>query len=255
MNLRNLRRFVALAFLCTAPAHAAETLHVYGPGGPLPAMKENAATFGKANDVDVEVTAGPTPQWIDKAKADADLVYSGSEVMMSDFLAAMPDLSPATATPLYLRPSSILVRPGNPAHIAGLADLLDPNHRILVVNGSGQQGLWEDVAKRLGDIGTVRAFRANIAKVVKTSAEAKKAWEEDKTLDAWLIWGIWQVANPTLADQVEIEPQYRIYRDTGIAMTHKGLDRPEAKAFMTFLSSPEGAAIFAKWGWTPTAKP
>ena len=81
---------------------------------------------------------------------------------MSDLLAALPDLNAATVTPLYLRASVILVRPGNPAHIAGIADLLKPEHRILVVDGSGQQGLWEDVAGRLGDIRTVRMFRSNV---------------------------------------------------------------------------------------------
>ena len=53
--------------------------------------------------------------------------------------------------PLFLRPATILVRPGNPGHITGVADLLKPGHRVLVVNGAGQQGLWEDVAGRLGD--------------------------------------------------------------------------------------------------------
>ncbi|MDT7953901.1 MAG: substrate-binding domain-containing protein [Acetobacteraceae bacterium] len=231
-------------------AHAAETLHVYGPGGPLPAMREAAATFGKTAGVDVQVTAGPTPQWLPQAKQDADLIFSGSEVMMSDFIAAMPDqIDPATVTPLYLRPSAVLVRPGNPRHIAGIADLLHPGHRILVVNGAGQQGLWEDVAGRLGDLASVKAFRANIAVVAKNSAEAKQAWTEDKTLDAWLIWGIWQVANPTLADQVAVEPEYRIYRDTGLALTRRGETRPGAKQFAAFLASPEGARIFAKWGW------
>ena len=131
-------------------SRAAETLHVYGPGGPLPAMKEAAAVFGKAHGITVDVTAGPTPQWIDRAKADADLIFSGSEVMMSDFIATIPQIDAATVEPLYLRPAAILVRPGNPAHIGGIADLLKPGHRILVVNGAGQQGLWEDVAGTFG---------------------------------------------------------------------------------------------------------
>ncbi len=76
-------RATVIAWLGATSAQAAGTLHVYGPGGPLPAMKEAAAAFGKANDVHVEVTAGPTPQWIDKAKADADLVFSGSEAVRS----------------------------------------------------------------------------------------------------------------------------------------------------------------------------
>jgi accessory colonization factor AcfC len=139
------------------------------------------------------------------------------------------------------------VRPGNPTHINGLADLLKSGHRILVVNGAGQQGLWEDVAGRLGDIGTVRALRSNIVKVAGNSAQAKQAWTDDNSIDAWLIWSIWQVANANVADQVPLEPQYAIYRDTGIALTKKA--QPAAKEFANFLASPEGAAIFEKWGW------
>jgi accessory colonization factor AcfC len=228
---------------------APETLHVYGPGGPLPAMKEAAEMFGHAHAVDVQVTAGPLPQWIDHAKSDADVVFSGSEVMMSDFITAMPNIDPATVKALYLRPAAILVRPGNPANIKGIADLLKPGPRILVVNGAGQQGLWEDVAGRLGDIASVQAMRANIVKVAANSAQARQAWIEDKSLDAWLIWTIWQVANPNLADQVPIEPQYSIYRDVGVALTKTGEARPIGRQFTEFLASPDGASIFAKWGW------
>jgi ABC-type molybdate transport system substrate-binding protein len=127
------------AAITTSSALAAQPLRVYGPGGPLPAMKEAAAAFERSHGVAVEVTAGPTPQWIDHAKVDADLIFSGSEVMMSDFMAAMPDIDPSTVRALYLRPAAILVRPGNPQHIRGIADLLEPGHRILVVNGVGQQ--------------------------------------------------------------------------------------------------------------------
>lgn len=239
------------ALLTWSGAFAAEPLHVYGPGGPLPAMKEAAAEFGRAHGIAIEVTAGPTSQWIDRAKADADLIFSGSEVMMSDFISAMPDVDAGSVHALYLRPAAILVRPGNPEHISGVADLLKPGRRILVVNGAGQQGLWEDVAGRLGDIDSVRAFRANIAKFAANSGEARQSWINDKSIDAWLIWTIWQAANPTLADQVAVEPQFAIYRDTGIALTKRGEARPEAKEFAVFLGAPAASAIFAKWGWLP----
>ena len=247
-------RFAAPALLLLAAmtqTHAAEPLHVYGPGGPLPAVREAAKAFGRTHGIDVQVTAGPTPKWIGEARKDADVIFSGSETMMTDFTGAMAgEIDPASVRPLYLRPSTILVRPGNPGHITGLKDLLKPGHRILVVNGAGQNGLWEDVAGRLGDIGSVRAFRANIARVAGNSAEARQAWTSDKSLDAWLIWTIWQVANPALAEQVAVEPEYRIYRDTGVALTHRGEQRPEAKSFADFLASPEGARIFGRWGWT-----
>lgn len=241
---------LALGYALAWGPALAGPVHVYGPGGPLPAMREAAEAFSKAKGVEVTVIAGPPPSWIERAKADGDVVFSGSESMMSDFLVAMPEhILPGTVEPLYLREAAILVRPGNPAGIKGVVDLFAPGHRILVVNGAGQNGLWEDVAGRLGRIDAVKAFRANIAKVARNSAEARQAWTEDRNLDAWLIWTIWQKANPTLADLVPIEPEYRIYRDTGVGLTRRGKENPDAVAFKTFLASAQAGEIFAKWGW------
>jgi accessory colonization factor AcfC len=100
---RHLLALFAAGLTATASsaAFATETLRVYGPGGPLPAMKEAAAVFGQAHGIDLQVTAGRTPQWIDLAKSDADLIFSGSEVMMSDFITAIPEIDPATVHPLF----------------------------------------------------------------------------------------------------------------------------------------------------------
>ncbi len=239
------------AFLFAHPAlAAAPEIHVYGPGGPLPAMKEAAAAFSKQHGVDVVVTAGPTPKWIADANSNADVIYSGSETMMTTFIGQLDGaIDTSSVTPLYLRPAAILVRPGNPDHITGIADLMKPGQHILVVNGAGQQGLWEDVAGRLGDINSVKAFRANIKTYADNSAEAREAWIADKSLNAWLIWNIWQVSNPKLATVVPIEAQYAIYRDAGVALTHRGEASVPAKAFVAFLQSPQGQKIFVHWGW------
>ena len=68
-------------------------------------------------------------------------------------------------------------------------------------------------------------------------------------VDAWIIYGHWQVANPTLADQVAVSKRYVVYRDSGIALTRTGAENPAARAFVEFLHSKEGAAIFERWGW------
>jgi accessory colonization factor AcfC len=60
---------LAIGFAGIAAASAAEPLHVYGPGGPYPAMKEAAETFGKAHGVDVQVTAGRPENGLIRAKA------------------------------------------------------------------------------------------------------------------------------------------------------------------------------------------
>lgn len=230
--------------------HAAETLNVYGPGGPAPAMKEAAGAFEKKTGIRVTVTAGPTPEWIEKAKSDADVIYGGSEHMMTDFVGAMEGrIQEAEVLPLYLRPYSILVRPGNPEKISGVKDLLRPGIKILVVNGAGQTGAWEDMAGRKGNIETVKSLRRNIVAYAKNSAEARQKWIDEPAIDAWLIWNIWQVANPDLAEVVKIERDYAIYRDTNVVLTTQGKTKPAAQRFVDFLASPEGARIFRKWGW------
>lgn len=241
-------------------AAPAETLFIYGPGGPLPAMKDAAAAFERQHGIHVVVTGGPTPQWLDRARGDADVIFSGAEHMMTDFVEQLGDtagggpgqgrIDESTIRPLYLRPVAILVRPGNPKRIRRFEDLLRPGTKVLVVQGAGQTGLWEDVAGRTGEIGVIRAFRRNIGAVAANSGDAKVRWTTDSTFDAWLIWNIWQVANPTLAEVVPVAERWRVYRDAGVALTTKGRGRPAAREFVTFLESPAAARIFARWGWT-----
>ena len=243
-----------------SPSAVRDTIHVYGPGGPLPAVKEAAALFSSKRGVRVEVVGGPTPQWLARGRVDADVIFSGAENMMTDYVKQLADtaggrgpnpgrIDESTIVPLYLRPVSMLVRPGNPKRVRRFEDLLRPGMKILVVEGAGQVGLWEDVAGRTGDIRVVRAFRKNIGAVAANSGEAKQLWTNDKSFDAWLIWNIWQVANPALADAIPLAQRWRVYRDAGVALTTKGRGRASAREFAAFLQSPAGARIFAKWGW------
>lgn len=247
-----IRVFSLLLCLSTAPLAAQEaSLRVYGPGGPAPAMKEAAAAFGAARGVRVEVTAGPTTEWAEHARQDADVIFSGAENMMSGFAATLPGVFDLReARPLYLRPAAILVRPGNPRRIRGFRDLIAPGVKVLTVGGAGQVGLWEDVAGRTGDIRLVRALRRNLVfPEPGNSAEAKKQWEQHREIDAWLIWNIWQVANPELAQVVPLERDFRIYRDAGVVVTLRGKQNPAAQAFVQFLESAQGRRIFSRWGW------
>lgn len=121
---------------------------------------------------------------------------------------------------------------------------------MLTVAGAGQTGLWEDVAGRTGDISMVRTFRKNMVfPEAANSAAAKDQWTQQTDIDAWLIWNIWQVANPELAQVVKMDEPFRIYRDAGVVLTTRGKDKPQARAFVEFLQSAAGQKIFAKWGW------
>jgi accessory colonization factor AcfC len=249
-----------LGFLLQPSARAQDTtpadktgvvLRAYGPGGPAPAMREAAKVFGEKKGITVEINAGPTPTWKDQAMKDADLIFSGSEYMMTDFVQKdLPGLiDTSTTLTLYLRPSAILVRPGNPKAIKGIKDLAKPGVRILVVQGAGQVGMWEDVAGRTGNVKLVDGVRRNIGFFAPNSAEAKKLWSSDLTYDVWLIWTIWQKESPASADLINIEPENTIYRSCGIAITKRSERKVLGKEFADFLKSTAGQAIFVKWGW------
>ena len=236
----------------TAPTDKAGVLlRAYGPGGPTPAMREAAKVFGDKKRIRVEISAGPTPTWKDQAMKDADLIFSGSEYMMTDFVRKdLPGLiDTSTIRTLYLRPSAILVRPGNPKGIKGVKDLARPGIKILVVEGAGQVGMWEDVAGRTGNVKLIDSVRRNIGFSAFNSAEAKKLWNSDMSYDAWLIWTIWQKESPASADLVNTEPENTIYRSCGIALTNRSEQKALATEFAGFLQSAEGREIFVKWGW------
>lgn len=245
-----------------AGVNASDTVFVYGPGGPLPAMKQAAEEFSRKHGVHVVVTGGPAQKWLTDARQNADVVFSGAEHMMTDFVHQLADttdrrtrapnpgrIDKSTIYPLYLRPVGILVRPGNPRGILRFEDLLRPGMKVLVVQGAGQTGLWEDVAGRTGEVAILRAFRRNIGAFSANSGEAKERWSKDQSFDAWLIWNVWQVANPGLADFVSLAEPWRIYRDMGIALTVKGRDRTLARDFVEYLRSDEAAPTFGRWGW------
>jgi accessory colonization factor AcfC len=226
-------------------------LRAYGPGGPAPAMREAAKEFGAKKGIVVEITAGPTLAWKDQAMKNADLIFSGSEYMMTDFVRKdLPGLvDSSTIRTLYLRPSAILVRPGNPKGIKGIKYLVKPGIKILVAEGAGQVGMWEDVAGRTGDVKLVDGVRRNIGLFASNSAEAKKLWNSDMSYDAWLIWTIWQKESPASADLVNTETENTIYRSCGIAITTRSGQKVIAKDFADFVQSAEGQEIFKKWGW------
>ncbi|MGI4743178.1 MULTISPECIES: substrate-binding domain-containing protein [Hymenobacter] len=249
-RLGRVARCLMLSTLAASPALAQtppQTLHVYGPGGPATAMKECAAAFTKQTGTPVDVTAGPEPQWLPQAQQDADLVYGGAEYMLTQTALAHPGLvDEASRTSLYARESAVLVRPGNPLHIKRLEDLTRPGVRLLDVNGAGQMGMTEDMARTPALIANLQH---NTRTSVKTSAEAVALWQQQpQGYDAWITYASWQPRLPGSA-LVRLPRAQRVHRGTPIALTQRTTQAATARQFVAFLKSAEGHAIFRRNGW------
>jgi accessory colonization factor AcfC len=252
------RRALLAAAMLAAPAlaraQAPTPIRCFGPGGPAPAMRVAAEAFRTAHGTPVEIIAGPTPQWAGRVAEEADLVFSGAEYMMDEFIARFADaLDATTRRSLYIRPSALLVRPGNPRGYGGLRDLLSrppAQARILATGGAGQVALYEDIAARTGEIALLRAMRERIVLVAPNTGAAQQEWRgKPDAYDVWLVWNHWQIAAPEHAALVEIEEPFRIWRSAGSVLSRRGAARAEARRFEAFLTAAEGRAAFERFGW------
>nr|WP_295900160.1 substrate-binding domain-containing protein [uncultured Bdellovibrio sp.] len=241
-------KVLLFSVLTSLTAQAETTLQVFGPGGPAPAMKACAAAFEKEKGIKVNVTAGPLEKWLGQAET-ADVFYSGSENMMDSFAEKISNLDAQTIETHYLRPSAILVRPKNPKKIHGIKDLVEKPLKVIVVNGAGQVGMWEDIVGGLKSAKALNKFRANIVFAAKNTGDAEMKWKEDPSIDAWLVFNIWGTRNLEIAEIIPTEKNLTIYRSCGTALSKSTKRKEAALQFIGFVKSKECRKFFEKEGW------
>lgn len=226
-------------------------VRLYGAGGPDTAFKKVADVFTKETSIKVEVTGGPEPTWSRKAQADADILWGTAEEDINALLETYKDFAWEDVTPIYIRPTIIAVKKGNPKHILGFDDLLKDGVKIVVTEGAGVAntsgtGTWEDVAGREGRLEDITRFRKNIVGFGKGSGPSYKMFVE-KDADAWITWPDWPITHPDAAEIVKLSGSCTIWRDVNVVLAHDA--DPQAKQFLDFLTSDRGAAIMKTEGW------
>lgn len=227
-----------------------DTIFVYGPGGPYPVIQKIADNFEKLYNKKIVVTKGPLKNWKADAIEKADLIYRGSEDMMSDFMTEFSSvMDNSTIYPLHYRASGLIVRKGNPKNIKKIQDLQRKGINIMVVKGAGLKGVWEDMLGSLKNMDAFRDIRSNIIVFAENSGSAEKAWKENTEIDVWISWNIWQKANSANSDFVRLKEKYTIYRDCGISLTQKGNKSNTAKQFYNYLKTKEASSVFKQMGW------
>jgi len=249
--MKKLFLFIIICFLSFSNSFAQkDTIHIYGPGGPFPAMREVANLFEKKHDIKIIITKGPMKKWETQAKLNADLFFSGSENMMTSIVNNFQnEVNDDTVYPLFYRKSGLIVRKGNPKKIQDIKDLEKPNLNIMVVNEAGLIGVWEDIFGKLKNMDSFRKIRSNIISYADNSAIAEKNWKENKNIDVWVTWNIWQISNSENSDFINLKDKYTIYRDCGILLSKNGENEEKTKLFYEFLKSKESEIVFNKWGW------
>ena len=265
-NLVALSLATVISLLSNAPAFAQGTklydpsikhapkdgiVKLYGAGGPHTAFKKVARVWEKKTGNKVEIIAGPESRWSADAQADADIIWGTSEQSMTAFLETYKTFSSSQVEPIYIRPTVIAVKKGNPKHITGFDDLLKNNITIIVTEGAGVYntsgtGSWEDVAGRLGRLEDIKKFRRNIVSFSKGSGASFKAFKS-MDADAWITWPNWPITKSNILQMVKFAPDRTIWRDVNVALAPDA--DPQAKAFLEFLITTQAQKIMATEGW------
>ncbi|WP_139451792.1 substrate-binding domain-containing protein [Campylobacter armoricus] len=244
-----MKKFLFLS-LFTAVALNAEIL-VYGPGGPAPVLKELAKQFEAKSGEKIIINAGPTPKWIKQAKIDADIIFSGNSSMMDGFIKMLPNqIKVEDIQVLNARGSGMIVRANNPKKIKKFEDILKDGIKVMVVDGAGQVGLYEDMALKTGKAENLEKLRKNIVVYAKNSKAAVDEWKNNQNIDVLIIWTHWIKAVGEKDNKfINADKNSIIYRAAEIAPTQKGMKNPKVAEFIQFIQSKEAQKVWKKEGW------
>lgn len=229
-------------------------VHVYGPGGPAPVLKELASIYEQKTGEKVVITAGPASAWMSEAKEKADIIYSGNSAMMDTFVSKMEGkISAEKIEVLNIREAGIIVRPKNPKKIKDFKDLLKKDVKIMVVNGAGQVGLYEDMALKNGKRENLVALRKHIKIFAPNSKAAVEQWNSDPSIDALIIWKHWaDTIGSDKAEFVKSRKSSVIYRASEIVIVNDSANAKQARKFIDFIKSEEAQETWVKKGWIST---
>lgn len=199
----------------------------------------------------VTIVVGPTSKWIDKAKKDADIIFSGNTSMMDGFIKALPEqIKVDDIEVLNARASGVIVRSDNPKNIKTFKDLFKEGVNVMVVDGAGQVGLYEDMALKTGSVENLEKLRKNIKVYAKNSKAAVDEWKTNQNIDALIIWTHWIKAVGEKENKfIQADKNFVIYRAAEMVPATKGLKNSNVTKFIEFVKSKDMQKIWREEGW------
>lgn len=133
-------------------------------------------------------------------------------------------------------------------NIKSFEDILKDNVNVMVVDGAGQVGLYEDMALKDGKRENLVKLRKNIKVYAKNSKIAIDEWNNNPNIDALIIWSHWAKVLGDKALFIE-DKKAAVYCTAEIIPTKKGLQNKQALEFVKFIQSKEAQKIWKKHAW------
>ena len=248
--LKPLNMIIAVLLMIATSAFSAQTrpVIIFAGSASQPPLEEAAKAFEIQFGVPITLHFGGSGAMLSQIRLTGmgDLYIPGSPDYMEKAIEL--DLTEGEGTKLaYLIPA-ILVPKGNPKQIKTLQDLARNDLRIGIADpGSVCVGLY--AIEILHANGMVKQVRPNLRGQVESCAKTA-AMLPLGTVDAVLGWREFVAWTPHTMEVISLKPE-EIPRLAYIPAAHlRHTNNPEgAKAFVAYLMSEEGQAIFRKWGY------
>lgn len=226
-------------------AAQARTVNVFAAASLAGALQAVGSAFEKAHpDVKVQLNFAGSPTLVQQIQqgAPADVFASADEANMQKLVDGK---EVAGAPQLFARNNlEIVVPPGNPKHIAALADLAKPGLTIALCGPTVPCGRYAAEAFGKAGIAVPAAsqeldVKAVLSKVAMGEADAGIVYVTDVRAAAGKVEG------------VDIPESSNVTARYPIAMLKNAPNAAAAAAFVEFVLSPEGQRLLAGFGFLP----
>jgi molybdate transport system substrate-binding protein len=220
-----------------------------------PPTEEAIKTFEEKTGIKVEAVYGGSGKVLSQMKLakEGDLYFPGSSDYMEKAKKDGNVISETEKHIAYLVPA-INVQAGNPKNIQTLADLTKPGIKLAIANPESVcVGLYAvEIIENDLTAEQKTAFKANLLNYTDSCEHTATAISL-KQVDAVIGWSVFQDWDKTKIQTIALDKS-QIPRVGYIPIAVSSYTKNQAKAqqFIDFLTSAEGQAIFAKYGYYTT---
>jgi molybdate transport system substrate-binding protein len=240
--------FLIVVLFVAIPAVAGDKpLMIFAGSASQPPLEEAAKVFEKKTGIPVTLHLGGSGAMLSQIRLTGrgDLYIPGSPDYLE--IAREQNLVEGEATILAYLVPAIIVAKGNPLRIQSLDDLARPSLKVGMADPDGVcVGLY--AVEVMTANGLDQKVKPNLRGQVESCARAASMIPLGMA-DAVLGWREFAAWNPAAMEAVLLRPE-QIPRLAYVpAVKIRGGNAQGAAAFITFLTSAEGEAIFRKWGY------
>lgn len=247
--MRNLLFLILLSLTAVpTPVLATQSVVVFAGSASQPPLEEAAKVFEEESGTPIILHMGGSGAMLSQIRLTdhGDLYIPGSPDYMEK-AQGFGVVAQDSAIIAYLIPA-IIVKKGNPLHISVLKDLNREGLRIGLADPDGVcVGIY--AVEILEANGLIDEVRPNLHGMVESCAKAA-AMIPLNLVDVVLGWREFAAWNSDVMDAVLLNPDELPRLAYIPAAVLKHAKNPQgAEAFMDFLKSEQGQAIFQKWGY------